>query len=67
MTLHKDIIRLIMFFRAEDGEALSSQQKQDPELIVWATQSDHELLTAKLMFKLKKKKMVKALSHSSMI
>ena len=27
-------IRLIMFFAAEDGEALNSQQKQDQELTV---------------------------------
>ena len=27
-------IRLIMFFAAEDGEALYSQQKQDLELLV---------------------------------
>ena len=27
-------IRLIIFFAAEDGEALYSQQKQDPELTV---------------------------------
>ena len=27
-------IRLIMFFAAKDGEALYSQQKQDPELTV---------------------------------
>ena len=27
-------IRLIMFFAAKDGEALSSQQKQDRELTV---------------------------------
>ena len=27
-------IRLIIFFAAEDGEALYSQQKQDQELIV---------------------------------
>ena len=27
-------IRLIMFFAAEDGEALYSQQKQDQELTV---------------------------------
>ena len=27
-------IRLIIFFRAKDGEALYSQQKQDQELIV---------------------------------
>ena len=33
-------IRLIIFFVAEDGEALYSQQKQDREL----TGSDHELL-----------------------
>ena len=41
MTLHMDIakminteIRLIIFFAAEDGEALYSQQKQDWELTV---------------------------------
>ena len=41
MTLHMDItrwsilkIRLIIFFVAEDGEALYSQQKQDLELTV---------------------------------
>ena len=41
MTLHMDItrtvnveIRLIIFFAAEDGEALYSQQKQDQELTV---------------------------------
>ena len=27
-------IRLIIFFAAKDGEALHSQQKQDPELTV---------------------------------
>ena len=27
-------VRLIIFFAAEDGEALYSQQKQDQELIV---------------------------------
>ena len=27
-------IRLIIFFAAKDGEALYSQQKQDPELTV---------------------------------
>ena len=43
-------IRLIIFFAAEDGEALYSQQKQDQEL----TGSDHELLIAKFRFKLKK-------------
>ena len=41
MTLHMDItrwsiteVRLIIFFAAEDGEALYSQQKQDWELTV---------------------------------
>ena len=43
-------IRLIIFFAAEDGEALYSQQKQDQELTV----SDHELLIAKFRLKLKK-------------
>ena len=43
-------IRLILFFAAKDGEALSSQQKQDREL----TGSDHELLIAKFRLKLKK-------------
>ena len=43
-------IRLIIFFAAEDGEALYSQQKQDQEL----TGSDHELLIAKFRLKLKK-------------
>ena len=33
-TLHMDIIRLIIFFAAKDGEALYSQQKQDLELTV---------------------------------
>ena len=41
---------MIIFFAAEDGEALYSQQKQDQEL----TGSDHELLIAKFRFKLKK-------------
>ena len=27
-------IKLIIFFVAEDGEAVYSQQKQDPELII---------------------------------
>ena len=44
-------IRLIIFFAAEDGEALCSQQKQDWELTVG---SDHELLIAKFRLKLKK-------------
>ena len=43
-------IRLIIFFAAEDGEALYSQQKQDQEL----TGSDHELLIANFRLKLKK-------------
>ena len=44
-------IRLIIFFAAEDGEALHSQQKQDQELTCG---SDHELLVAKFRLKLKK-------------
>ena len=43
-------IRLILFFAAEDGEALYSQQKQDWEL----TGSDHELLITKFRLTLKK-------------
>ena len=43
-------IILIIFFAAEDGEALYSQQKQEWEL----TGSDHELLSAKFRLKLKK-------------
>ena len=43
-------IRLIIFFAAEDEEALYSQQKQDREL----TGSDHELLIPKFRLKLKK-------------
>ena len=43
-------IRLIIFFPANDGEALYSQQKQDQEL----TGSDHELLITKFRLKLKK-------------
>ena len=42
-------IRLIIFFAAKDGEALSSQQKQDQDC-----GSDHELLIAKFRLKLKK-------------
>ena len=42
-------IRLIIFFAAEDGEALYVQQKQDREL----TGSDHELLIPKFRLKLK--------------
>ena len=43
-------IRLIIFFAAEDGKALYSQQKQDGEL----PGSDHELLIDKFRLKLKK-------------
>ena len=43
-------IRLIIFFADKDGEALYSQKKQDQEL----TDSDHELLSARFRFKLKK-------------
>ena len=43
-------IRLIVFFAAEDGEALYSQQKQDLEL----TGSDHEILILKFRLKLRK-------------
>ena len=41
---------MIIFFAAEDGGALLSQQKQDWEQTV----SDHELLIAKFRLKLKK-------------
>ena len=44
-------IRLIIFFAAEDGEALDSQQKQERELTV---DSDHEFLIAKFRLILKK-------------
>ena len=54
-------IRLIIFFAAEEGEALYSQQKQDQELTVAqitnsfrSCGSDHELLIAKSRLKLKK-------------
>ena len=43
-------IRLIIFFVAEDGEALYSQQNQDQEL----TMAQIEFLIAKFMLKLKK-------------
>ena len=59
MTLHKDIIRLIMFFTAKDGEALSSQQKQDLEADCG---SDHKLFIAK--FRLRWKKVGKAIRPS---
>ena len=42
-------IRLIIFFAANDGEALYNQQKQDWELTV-----AHELLIVKFRVKLKK-------------
>ena len=44
-------VRLIIFFAANDGEALYSQQKQDRKLTV---AQDHELLIAKFRLKLKK-------------
>ena len=44
-------IRLIIFFAAEYGEALYTQQKQDWELTL---ASDHEFLIAKFRLKLKK-------------
>ena len=43
-------IRLIIFFAAEDGNALYSQQNQDQELTV----THHELLIAKFTLKLRK-------------
>ena len=43
-------IRLIIFFAANNGEAIYSQQEQDQEL----TGTDHELLIAKFRLKLKK-------------
>ena len=43
-------IRLIIFFAANNGEDVCSQQKQDQEL----TGTDHELLIAKFRLKLKK-------------
>ena len=44
-------IRLIIFFAAKDGEALYSQQKQEPGVDCGL---DHELLIAKFRLKLKK-------------
>ena len=41
---------MIIFFVAKDGEAVYSQQKQDPGL----TGSDHQLLITKFRLKLKK-------------
>ena len=45
-------IGLIIFFAAQDGEALYSQQNQDWELADCG--SDHELLIGKFRLKLKK-------------
>ena len=45
-------IRLIVFFAAEDGEALYSQQKQDREMSV--VQIMHSYLIVKFRLKLKK-------------
>ena len=42
-------IRLIILIAVKDGEALYSQQKQDPGVDL-----DHELLIAKFRLKLKK-------------
>ena len=53
-------IWLIIFFATEDGEALSSQQKQDWEL----SGSDHEHFIAK--FRLKLKEVGKKLDCSGM-
>jgi len=50
-------IRLIIFFAAKDGEALYSQQREKKEKKKRQGAdcgSDHELLIAKLKFKLKK-------------
>ena len=44
-------VRLIIFFAGKDGEALYSQQKQDPGADCG---SDHEHLIAKFRLKLKK-------------
>ena len=46
----KTKLRLIIFFAAEDGNALYSQQNQDQELTV----THHELLIAKFTLKLRK-------------
>ena len=54
-------IRMIIFFAAEDGEALNSQQKQDQELTV--AQIMNSLLPNS---DLNRKKWGKALDHSGM-
>ena len=54
-------IKPIMFFKAEDGEALCSQQKQDRGLTVAQIMSS---FIAKFRHKLKK--VGKPLDHSSM-
>ena len=54
-------IRLIIFFAAEDGEALYSQQKTRPRADCG---SDHELLIEK--FRLKFNKVGKTTDHSGM-
>ena len=46
----KTKLRLIIFFAAEDGNALYSQQNQDQELTV----THHELLIAKFTLNLRK-------------
>ena len=50
------LIKLIIFFAAEDGDALYSKHKQDQELIFAQimNNSDHEELFAKFRHKLKK-------------
>ena len=54
-------IRLIIFFAAEDGEALYSQKKTRPGADCG---SDHELLIEK--FRLKLKKVGNTIDHSGM-
>ena len=53
-------IRLIIFFAAEDREALYSQQKQDRELTV------AQIMNRYANFRLKLKKVGKPLDHSGM-
>ena len=52
--------RLIIFFAAEDREALYSQQKQDRELTV------AQIMNRYANFRLKLKKVGKPLDHSGM-